>query len=99
MSDTTEPVRVEPTEDGAHLRIVWRDGHVSEYTPRELRLRCRCAGCVNEFTGAPLLDPSAVPADVHPLQIRRVGRYALGFDWSDGHTTGIYPFDYLRTFG
>jgi DUF971 family protein len=25
-----------------------------------------------------------------------VGRYALGFDFSDGHNTGIYPFEVLR---
>jgi DUF971 family protein len=25
-----------------------------------------------------------------------VGEYALRFDWSDGHKTGIYPFDFLR---
>ena len=26
-----------------------------------------------------------------------VGNYALRIDFSDGHTTGIYSFDYLRT--
>lgn len=96
---STEPVRVEPTEDGARLRIIWRDGHLSEYEPRTLRLECRCAGCINEFTGKPILDPAAVPEDVHPLAIRYVGRYALAFDWSDRHTTGIYPFELLRTLG
>ena len=79
--------------------IVWRDGHVSEYLPRMLRLRCRCAGCVDEITGEPLLDADRVPADVIPLAIRHVGRYALAFDWSDGHSTGIYPFEYLRALG
>ena len=34
-------------------------------------------------------DPST-PADVH-----RVGRYALGVTWADGHGS-IYPFDRLR---
>lgn len=96
---SAEPVRIEPTEDGAMLRIVWRDGHVAEYIPRMLRLRCRCAGCVDEITGEPLLDADRVPADVHPLAIRHVGRYALAFDWSDGHSTGIYPFEYLRALG
>ena len=94
---SAEPVRIEPTEDAERLRIVWRDGHVSEYVPRELRLLCRCAGCIDEFTGAPMLDPAKVPADVHPLDIRYVGRYGLSFQWSDGHTTGIYPFEYLRS--
>jgi DUF971 family protein len=26
----------------------------------------------------------------------RVGNYALTFTWSDGHATGIYPYDRLR---
>ena len=25
-----------------------------------------------------------------------VGRYALQFDWSDGHDPGTYTFEYLR---
>ena len=26
----------------------------------------------------------------------KVGRYAVGFKWGDGHASGIYTFDYLR---
>jgi DUF971 family protein len=25
-----------------------------------------------------------------------VGRYAIRFHWSDGHSTGIYTFEHLR---
>ena len=57
---------------------------------------CACARCVDEWSGAATLDPSTVPADVHPLQIRNVGRYAIQIDWSDGHDSGIYPFRRLR---
>ena len=96
MSDAATPVDVGPTEDGAQLRIRWKDGAVSEYPPRYLRLMCPCAGCVEEMTHRPLLDPAAVPMDVHPLTVEYVGEYALRFDWSDGHRTGIYPFDFLR---
>ena len=90
------PTEVAPTEDAARLRIRWRDGHASEYEPRYLRLACPCAGCVEEMTGRPLLNPDTVAADVYPRSIEYVGRYALQFDWSDGHRTGIYPFDQLR---
>jgi len=89
-------LEIGPTEDASRLRIRWADGHVSEYLPRYLRLSCPCAGCVEEMTGRPLLDPASVPAEVYPLEIRYMGRYALVFHWSDGHTTGIYPFDMLR---
>lgn len=98
MTDTTKtrPAEITPTEDGTQLRITWQDGHVSEYTPRLLRLSCPCAGCVEEMSGRPLLNPDYVPQGVHPLGIRYVGKYALRFDWSDGHRTGIYPFTLLR---
>lgn len=98
MSDpATTPDRVEPTEDEARLRIVWKDAHVSEYVPRTLRLECRCAVCVEEMTGRVLLDPARVPEDVYLLEIAYVGRYALRFRWSDGHQTGIYPYELLRS--
>ena len=96
MDARTTPASVAPTDDGARLGIDWKDGHRSEYEPFQLRLNCRCAGCVDEMSGRPVLDPATVPADVYPLAIRYVGRYALQFDWSDGHTTGIYPFELLR---
>jgi ATP-binding protein involved in chromosome partitioning len=99
LGETVTPLRVEPTEDGAELRIVWRDGGVSEYPPRYLRMSCPCAGCVEEMTGRMLLNPATVPEDVHPRAIHYVGAYALRFDWSDGHDTGIYPFTYLREIG
>jgi DUF971 family protein len=92
----TDPETVAPTDDGMRLAILWRDGHRSEYPPRVLRLNCRCAGCIDERTGKPILDPATVPEDIYPLAIHYVGRYALRFDWSDGHGTGIYPFELLR---
>lgn len=90
------PDEVGPNEDASALRIRWGDGHVSEYPPRRLRLACPCAGCVEELTGRRILDETSVPEGIHPLAIHYVGRYALRFDWSDGHGTGIFPFGYLR---
>jgi ATP-binding protein involved in chromosome partitioning len=79
------------------LSITWSDGQQSHFAVRELRLACGCATCIDEWSGAPRLDPASVPEDVHPLQIRSVGRYAIQIDWSDGHSTGIYPFRRLRS--
>jgi len=78
------------------LRIDWHDGHTSLYAVRDLRLACRCANCVDEHSGLPRLEPASVPADVVPVNLKSVGRYAIQFDWSDGHDTGIYTFDQLR---
>jgi DUF971 family protein len=47
------------------------------------------------MTGRPLLDPTAVHADVRPVSVALVGGYGLRVQWSDGHGTGIYTFERL----
>lgn len=90
-------VPVEVTRANRHDVLVrWNDGHHSLLLARDLRIACSCAACVEEMTGRKLLNPAAIPHDVHPLSISPVGRYALHFAWSDGHTSGIYTFDHLR---
>ncbi|MBI4388426.1 MAG: DUF971 domain-containing protein [Candidatus Omnitrophica bacterium] len=79
------------------LEIKWADGHRSLYAAHALRLRCRCANCVDEWSGTQRISVDQIPADVHPLSVESVGRYGLRIAWSDGHSTGIYAFDYLRT--
>ena len=91
-----EPADIGPTEDGSKLRIAWKDGVVSEYVPRYLRLLCPCAGCVDEMTGVRTLTPEMVDEGVYPTAIHYVGRYALQPVWSDGHSTGIFTFEMLR---
>ena len=91
-----------PTEIGRanrhDIKVTWPDGHVTIYPARELRLRCPCAGCVDELTGKVRLIASSVPQNVTPVSIKLVGRYAMNVQWSDGHHTGIYGFDLLRAF-
>ena len=78
------------------LSIVWSDGEESLYQVYDLRLACPCAGCVDEITGAKLLDPDRISKDVKPVKILGVGNYAIQIQWSDGHDTGIYSFERLR---
>ena len=78
------------------LIVTWNDGSRSTYDLRTLRLACPCASCVNEWTGEKMLRPAQVPEGVKPVRLFSVGRYALGVSWSDGHSTGIYAYDYLR---
>jgi DUF971 family protein len=95
INDTSDvPASV---EGGQHsLKIVWKGNRVSEYPYSLLRKSCRCAQCVDEVTGRPLLDPSQVPDDVHPVAISPVGNYAIQISWSDGHSSGIFAYDRLR---
>ena len=81
------------------VKILWKDGHESIYSARDLRLKCPCANCKEEMTGRELVKPELIPEDVHPNALNLVGRYAIRIDWSDGHNTGIYTFEYLRAMG
>lgn len=78
------------------ITFKWADGHVSIYSARALRLACRCASCIEEMSGRPILDPTTVADNVRANQIELVGQYAISVTWSDGHTTGIYNFKDLR---
>ena len=78
------------------ITIKWSDGHETKYPARDLRLACRCALCIEETSGRPLLEPSTVPENVRAKAINLVGQYAIAIDWSDGHSSGIYNFRDLR---
>jgi len=83
-------------QGGKALTITWEDGHVSRYSARYLRQRCSCAACVQEWTGASLLDIDSVPLDLQCFKVEATGNYALSFSFSDYHNTGIYHFEHLR---
>ena len=93
MEEVVRPKEVDISGD--HIIILWDDGHRGVYPHRLLRLRCRCANCVEEMTGRPRLDPDTVPEDVRAVDQMQVGNYALQFLWSDTHYTGIYPYLFL----
>src|SRR5438093_12047382 len=52
--------------------------------------------CIDEISGNKRLREESISKDVRPLSIDPVGRYAIRFHWSDGHSTGIYTFEHLR---
>jgi len=90
------PYVIRRLDDGAAIQIQWdEDGHVGVYGARELRLACQCASCRDEISGVPILDARGVPGEVRALALKLVGSYAVHFAWSDGHDTGIYPWQYL----
>lgn len=90
----TVPKAITRRDDG--LWIDWDGvGHAALFPARALRLSCPCAECVEEMTGRPLLDPTAVPEDIRPVSVALVGAYGIQLRWSDGHGTGIFSFDRL----
>jgi DUF971 family protein len=78
------------------MKIAWKEGHESELGAYLLRDHCRCATCRNELTGEKVLPPGSVPRDITILKQEVIGNYALAFVFSDGHSTGIYSYPYLR---
>ena len=91
------PQEIRKKAGGAGMKLVWPDGHAGDLSAATLRRNCRCAACQHELTGERLLDPKSVPEDLKIEKAEILGRYALSFVFSDGHSTGIYSFDWLRT--
>ena len=84
------------------IAIAWDDGHSAFYPFAFLRKACPCAVCKGErlpFDPDPLALPVYKPLPPNMTEAKdmfKIGRYAIGFKWGDGHDTGIYSFDYLR---
>jgi len=91
--------------DGDSLVIEWSDGVTHRLKWSLLREFCPCATCRTDRAkppeAAPLL-PVLSAAQAQPIQatgMRPIGNYAYGIDFNDGHNTGIYSLDFLRTLG
>src|SRR3974390_393719 len=92
------PVDVEPI--GQELAIKWEDGTESYIALETLRRACPCAGCKGEsdIMGNLYKGPEQ-PLTSRSFELRsinRVGTYAIQPIWADGHSTGLYSFDYLQ---
>jgi len=85
---------------GNDLAVRWDDGAESYVSLEILRRRCPCAGCKGEMDvmGNLYKMPEKPLSDAaFRLQgIVRIGTYAVQPRWGDGHTSGIFSFDYLR---
>lgn len=77
------------------VRIVWADGHESEYRNDYLRDHCPCAEC-RERPARTLPVMNERRDELYAVQIGLVGRYAVSVQWSDGHDAGIYSYQTLR---
>ncbi len=85
---------------GHEVAIAWDDGLETYFAFEQLRAASPSASNIgerdvlgNQYGGG---GPKKFPG-VQVLSWERVGNYAIRFDFSDGHRTGLYSFDYLRT--
>ena len=95
-------MRLEPTniqQIGHELAIQWNDGTESYLDLQFLRRACPCAACGGEpDVLGNIMRPSVSYSD-NSFDLARfdiVGGYAIQPRWRDGHSTGIYSFQYLR---
>lgn len=96
-------------KSGAGVDIAWADGHTSHYDFPYLRENCPCATCNDErekkedfatAIGGSATTPAALPMfkpKARAQSAAPVGNYAIQITFSDGHATGIYSYEHLRT--
>lgn len=85
---------------GTELAIVWSDGRESYLPLEKLRRACPCAACAGEPDGLIAMAKPKVEYSPRSFEIRScaaVGGYALQPTWADGHQTGLFSYDYLRS--
>ncbi len=98
-NDLHYPAEIQRNDQGV-MRILWNDGHESRFPYASLRDACPCATC-REERALKQRDPFQIVTTgatqvMEPTHLSTVGNYALNIEWSDGHRTGIYPWDMLR---
>ncbi len=89
---------------GAGVDIVWADGHASHYDFPYLRDECPCATCnderIRKSAGAGPAPAAALPMykpKARAQAATTVGNYAIQITFTDGHATGIFSYDHLRS--
>jgi DUF971 family protein len=87
---------------GQEIAIVWDDGTESYFAFEKLRAASPSAANLgetdimgNKYGGD---GPKKFPG-VEVTGWAQVGNYAIRFEFSDGHRTGLYSYDYLRKLG
>jgi DUF971 family protein len=85
---------------GRELALKWDDNSENFIQLETLRRHCPCAGCKGEtdIMGNLYKSPDK-PLPPSAFQLRSwtaVGGYGIQPVWADGHSSGIYSFDYLK---
>jgi DUF971 family protein len=87
-------------KDKSFLDIIWEDESLSSITLKYLRDECPCASCKGETvmlrTYRPPVNKMITPEMYLIKNIETVGEYAIQITWKDGHSTGIYTYEYLQ---
>lgn len=87
--------------DKNKLSLRWNDNALSIISLKYLRDECPCATCKGEtilFKTFRPPKPTMISPEMYKIKsIDVVGEYAIQIVWKDGHNTGIYSWEYLKT--
>lgn len=89
-------VKIERISETA-LSFGWENGDQTVCFTKTLRQHCPCAVCQDERENQNPLK--VIVSDQKNIELtgwRYVGNYALALEWSDGHDTGIYTYEFLH---
>ena len=75
----------------------WAEGDTFDIENHLLRDSCKCALCVDEYSGEKTLKTEDIPKDIHGVEATPLGNYAVSIQWSDGHSSSIYPYKTIKT--
>jgi DUF971 family protein len=84
---------------GDEVAMQWNDGVESYLALERFRRACPCATCGGEpdvLGNISRPDVSYTSSSFELVGWQMVGGYALQPCWGDGHSTGLYSFQYLR---
>lgn len=95
MAAGPHPIRIKAPHGAQVMEIAWSDEVSSVIDHRVLRGYCPCATCQGH-SGTITYRPGN---NLDLVSISRVGTYAIGLRWGDGHDSGIYSYEYLRRLG
>jgi DUF971 family protein len=88
---------------GNEMAVKWEDGREDFILLEVLRRACPCAGCKGEtdILGHVYRNPPTpyVPNAFLLSRLKFIGGYAIAPVWADGHDSGIFSYDYLRSLG
>ncbi|MEQ1772662.1 MAG: DUF971 domain-containing protein [Burkholderiales bacterium] len=93
MERSIQPLAILTCKANRMLEIDWPEGGTTSLTHRQLRLGCRCAECGALRQRG---DELVASVDIMVTDIVSYGSNALRLTFSDGHSRGIFPFQYLR---
>ena len=97
------PTKISVNKNTQILTIEWKDSHKSDISFSSLRYSCPCVECRgghDQMSGIPPVDVfdrhinNSILTDI--VKVEPVGSYGITIKWGDGHSAGIYNWEYLR---